>query len=218
MTNRKETEEVSVRVAPKMKTPLKKIPTPVLTMHPRRERTPLRLAFSTPKVLSRAEGQAIAALAAVVAVVMIAQGSIRSEPPALTAHVTESGRAEMGLEHAKPVTLSIALTVNGPRGVADIRHDALETVRVSLPSTWVRREVKGAPLSAVTAEDATFGFARWHIPPGVLISFDIAPPASLVLHHPSSIPAEIELTRVDLAQGSVERDIVLVQEGSQVLW
>jgi len=162
--------------------------------------------------------QAIAATAAIFAVVAIAQGSIRSGIPALTAQVTQGEKVEIGLEHTKPVTLSLALTVNGRKGVADIRHDALETVHLSLPSSWVRREVKGVPLSAVTSESPIFGFTRWSLPPGALVSFDIVPPSTLLLHHPTSIPAEIELTRVNLAKGTVEKDIILVQDGSVALW
>jgi hypothetical protein len=102
--------------------------------------------------------------------------------------------------------------------VADLHHDALETIAVSLPSSWARREVAGVPLSEVLADAPTFGFTRWHIPPGALVSFDITPPPTILLHSPSGIPAEIRLTRVNLETQEVERGVVLVQEGSVELW
>jgi len=223
VTHTEETQEVPVHAPARTikKIPMKEVKKPgtILSMQP--VSTPIKTKgydFSLPKALSRIEGQAVAAVAAIIAVVAIAQGTIRSETPVLTAQVTQGEKTEIGLEHSKPITLSLALTVNGRKGVADIRHDALETAHLSLPSSWVRREVKGVPLSAVTAEEPIFGFTRWALPPGALVSFDIVPPATLVLHHPTNIPAEIELTRVNLANGTVEKDIVLVQDGSVVLW
>lgn len=168
---------------------------------------------------------AFAAVAAVIAIVALSQGVLRDGSSPLTAALlpdtspaADEARAEIGLEHAKPVTLSLALTTNGPRGVADLRHDALETIFISLPSSWTKREVGGVPLSAVQADSPVFGFTRWRIPPNALVSFDIIPPQTILLHNPSGIPAEIDLTRVDLAKNSVERDIILIQKGSAVLW
>lgn len=171
-----------------------------------------------------------AAVAAIVAVVVLSQGALREGAPSLLAElisnnatVTPSGTlmnrsAEIGLEHTKPVTLTLSFTTNGSKGVADIRHDALETVYVSLPSSWIRREVGGVPLAAVTADPPSLGFTRWSLPSGAVVSFDVTPPSTILLHNPSGIPAEVELTRVDLAKNSVERDIILVQEGSTLLW
>lgn len=165
-----------------------------------------------------------------VAVVTISQGSIRRLTPALTASVTggesdfaPSGatpdrRVEIGLEHTKPVTLSLAFTTQFNKGVADFSHDALETIAVSVPSAWMRREVKGVPLLAVTSDQSTFGFTRWHIPPGALVSFDITPPSAILLHNPSGVPAEIRLTRVNLTTQKAERDVVLVKDGTVELW
>lgn len=161
---------------------------------------------------------AAAAVAAIVAVVVLSQGALRDGASSLTAALIPGERAEIGLEHTKPVTLSLSFTTNGTNGVMDIRHDALETVYLSLPSTWIRREVGGVPLTAVTADPPVFGFTRWSMPAGALVSFDVTPPSTILLHNPSGIPADIRLTRVDLEQNAVERDILLVQEGSILLW
>lgn len=165
---------------------------------------------------------AVAAIAAVVAVVMLSQSALSDGSPLLTAsligNAADGPRVEIGLEHDKPVTVSLSLTENGPTGVADIRHDALETIHVSLPSSWIRREVGGVPLAAVTADAPALGFTRWSIPAGATVSFTATPPSSILLHNPSGIPAEIELTRVDLNKNAVDRNIILIQEGSALLW
>ncbi len=161
---------------------------------------------------------ATAAVAAIIAVVVLSQGALKDGALSLTAELIPGERVEIGVEHTKPVTLSLSFTTNGSKGVADIRHDALETVRVSLPSAWTRREVGGVPLAAVAADEPAFGFTRWSLPAGAVVSFDVTPPARILLHNPSGIPTEVELTRVNLDQNTVERDIVLIQEGSALLW
>lgn len=171
-----------------------------------------------------------AAVAAIIAVVVLSQGALREGAPSLLAELISNSStiipsgtlmnrsAEIGLEHTKPVTLTLSFTTNGSKGVADIRHDALETIHVSLPSSWIRREVGGVPLAAVASDEPALGFTRWSVPTGAVVSFDITPPSTILLHNPSGIPTEVELTRVDLAKNSVERDIILVQEGSTLLW
>ncbi|HBH20218.1 MAG TPA: hypothetical protein DEB30_05100 [Candidatus Peribacter riflensis] len=161
---------------------------------------------------------AVAALTAIVAVVAVSQGALRGDAPTLTAQVTTGERSEIGLEHQKPVSLALSLTTNGAKGVADMRHDALETIAVSVPSSWSKREVGGVPFAAVTMDPPTFGFTRYHLPPGAIVSFDLTPPATILLHNPSGVSAEVRLTRVDLEKDTVERDIILVQEGSTLLW
>gem|GEM_PF-994160 len=206
-------QESSVRVhrAPKQK---KKNSSPAPTPAP---------VVSSP-VSPRATGwheftlHATAAVAAIVAVVVLSQGALKKGAPSLTAALLPGERVEIALEHTKPVTLSLSFTTNGLKGVADIRHDALETVHVSLPSAWTRREVGGVPLAAVTADEPAFGFTRWSLPAGAVVSFDVTPPSKILLHNPSGIPTEVELTRVNLDKNTVERDIILIQEGSALLW
>ncbi|MDO8468578.1 MAG: hypothetical protein Q7S29_02365 [Candidatus Peribacter sp.] len=206
----KQESAVRVRFVPHKKkraAPPPVTPAPVLTAIPLQETG--RQGFTL---------HAAAAVAAIVAVVVLSQGALKDGASSLTASLIVGERIEIGLEHTKPVTLSLSFTTNGAKGVMDIRHDALETVYVSLPSTWTKREVGGVPLTAVTSDPPSFGFTRWSVPAGALVSFDVTPPATILLHNPSGIPAEIRLTRVDLTKNAVERDIILVQEGSALLW
>ena len=205
-------QESAVRVH---RAPQKKKRAATLSLTPEPALTALPLQTSSRQGFTL---HAAAAIAAIVAVVMLSQGALRDGAPSLTAQLLPGERAEIGLEHTKPVTLSLSFTTNGTQGVADVRHDALETVYLSLPSSWTKREVGGVPLTSVTSDPPYFGFTRWSIPAGALVSFDITPPQTILLHNPSGIPTEVELTRVDLAKNVVERDIILIQDGSTLLW
>jgi hypothetical protein len=98
-------------------------------------------------------------------------------------------------------------------------HDAAETIYVSVPSDWSRREVKGASLADVIADQPTFGFTRWHLPPGTTISFALRrPPASILFHNPSGVPVQVRLTRVDIEEKTIDRMNILVKDAPVNLW
>lgn len=159
----------------------------------------------------------IAAIAAVVAVFAVAQGT--RHPSSLTADLTNSAKVDMGVEHTRPFSLSLSLSTNTSSGIADVTHDATETIFLSVPSSWLRREVRGATLSSVQTDPSTFGYTRWHLPPHAVISFAIlAPPSRILLHNPSGVPLQVRLTRVNLQTNQAERDNILIQEASVELW
>ncbi len=161
----------------------------------------------------------IAALAAVIAVVVFSQGTIRSGLPGLTANVSPQARAEIGVEHVRPLSLSLTVSTNGKSGVVDLGHDGSGTAYLSLPSSWMRREVRGTTLAAVVADPPTFGFTRWAIPAGSTVSFAVpVAPETILLHNPSGVPLQIKLTRVDLVTQEVERDVILIQDATTELW
>jgi hypothetical protein len=90
---------------------------------------------------------------------------------------------------------------------------------LSVPSTWVRREVKNAPIHTVTSEAPSLGFTRWKLPARAGISFRIPDaPDSMILHNPSEVQMKLDLVQVDLLTEEVERDILLIQEDTVKLW
>jgi len=161
----------------------------------------------------------IAALAAVIAVVVLAQGTIRGDSLDVTAQVNPQTRVEIGVEHVRPLTLSLTISTNGKNGIADISHDGTGTAYLSLPSSWTRREVRGTSLSTVIADPPTFGYTRWAIPAGATVSYAVpVAPSTILLHNPSGVPLQVKLTRVDLQTQNVERDVILVQDATTELW
>ena len=161
----------------------------------------------------------IAAIAAIVAVIAVSQGVFRVSPGSFLAQLSPKESVEIGVEHTQPMSLSLSVTTEREAGIADISHDAKEAVFLSVPSTWIRREVRGAALSAVTSETPTFGFTRWQLPAGSVISFALpASPSAILLHNPSGVSLQVKVTRVDLEKKTVDRNIVLVKDTSVELW
>jgi len=127
--------------------------------------------------------------------------------------------AEMGVEHTQPLSITLEMSARQGKALLFVTHEGEEeTVYVSLPESWTRREVHSVPLHSVVSESA-FGFRRWRFPAGASVSFSVpAVPTTFFLHNPSTIPLKVTTVRVDLETESVERDVVLVQESPVQLW
>lgn len=123
--------------------------------------------------------------------------------------------AELGVEHTESLGLTMELSALHGKGIAEISHDGKETVFVSVPQDWTKREVRNVPISSVTSDPPSLGFARWHIPSGARISFTVpSAPSKIILHHPSDTPLKVDITRVNLDADTVDRDVILVQGAS----
>jgi len=131
----------------------------------------------------------------------------------------ETVRAEMGVEHTQSLSLMMDISALQGLGLLDLSHEGEETILISLPSLWQRKEVRNVPLSEVTEESTSFGFTRWKFPQGASVTFAIPEyPDSLLLHNPSGVPLKVNITRVDLDRSTVEKDVVLIQESTVSLW
>lgn len=90
---------------------------------------------------------------------------------------------------------------------------------LSLPEPWRRREVRRATLEEVAATETGLGFIRWMLPPGATLSLSVAEsPKHLTLHHPSPALLKVRLSRVDLENNVVVRDMILVQGKEANMW
>lgn len=134
-------------------------------------------------------------------------GSLRDHP------------ASIAIEHSMPLDLSFDISVRSGQALIELRHKGRESISLSVPSDWERREVWNAPLRDITADPSSFGFTRWHLPPDTGISF-LAPaaPTTLVLHNPTEELLTIDLTHINLDTAELTKDVVLVQGPRQVLW
>ena len=137
----------------------------------------------------------------------------------VTDEVNEPVIAEMGVEHALPLSLSMEISSLQGVGLLDITHEGEETIFISLPMSWSRKEVRGVSLSSVREETSSFGFTRWRFPEGASVTFGLPKyPDSLLLHNPSEVSLKINVTQVNLNEGTVTHDIILVQESPVALW
>lgn len=127
---------------------------------------------------------------------------------------------DLGVEHTSPITFGIDVSALNDMAIIELTHkEGEETIAVSVPETWVRREVRNATIEEVTADSSAFGFTRWQLPSGAILSFRVPrTPEKIILHNPSQMPMKVEIARVDLEKESVEKDIVLIQEASAELW
>ena len=126
---------------------------------------------------------------------------------------------EIGIEHNEPLSVSIEASEMKGKGLLEIEQSGAEEILLSLPSDWIRKEVRNASIKDVTFETASLGFKRWHMPAGASILFELPKfPSSLIIHNPSKVTVKVSLTKVDMESGLVENEVVLVQEGPVKLW
>lgn len=127
----------------------------------------------------------------------------------------------IGVEHEAPLTIEFrfAMKENIPVGLVELAHEGRETIYVSLPETWERREVRGRTLAETPSDEPSFGFTRWHMPEGATLSFRVpAMPRTLDIHNPSGVPVKIRVAKVDLTTGVVERNVMLVKDTPVEIW
>lgn len=137
--------------------------------------------------------------------------------------------AEIAVEHDDATTLTILQSSGKNDGIVEL-SGAGDDMLISVPSEWERREVRGAELSAVTADDPSFaaeetaegrtdmGFTRWHVPAGVTLSFHVRGSPALAIRHPSQSPLLVVAKRVDVRTGEVREKNVLIKERGARLW
>jgi hypothetical protein len=126
---------------------------------------------------------------------------------------------EMAIEHTEPGELAIDVSTLHGVGLLEITTSGSGAYSVSLPATWLRGEVRDAPLSSIVSEPPTLGFTRWTIPGEATVAFRLREvPSGMLLHHPSTHALKVTLTRVNLETEVVERNVILVQEGTTTLW
>ncbi len=159
---------------------------------------------------------AAAAGVGMVAIVILTIASVSS--PSLASRLQRSV-VDIGIEHQKPLTLSMEVGVQHTGANVEFFSESDETILISVPSNWVRREVKNAPIDTVSAEPPSLGFTRWTLPPRAGISFRLSEaPESLILHNPTEVQMMLNLARVDLPTNTVNKDVILIQGNTQRLW
>ena len=149
---------------------------------------------------------------------LIVLGMSSVGPASLTGNVI-GDVADIGIEHNEPLSLFLEIGVLDDMAAIEFFSESSETILISVPSAWVRREVKNAPIHTVTSEPPSLGFTRWTLPPRAGISFKTADaPDSIVLHNPSKVQMKLQFAHVDLATETVEKDVLLIQGDTVRLW
>jgi len=128
--------------------------------------------------------------------------------------------ATIGIEHDRPLQLSVLIARKERAGYASFVNQSDETIHLSVPSLWMRSEVTGVPLAQVTSDIPVFGFTRWTLPAhaGIKMLLPQAP-ESLFFDSVSSSTAAIDLQTINLTNLTADSRVVLLQKQLLVnLW
>jgi hypothetical protein len=149
----------------------------------------------------------------VIAVLFLAHRALPPQPD------TVVRVADIGLEHAGALRLSVTASRDARPGFLEISHDGKETAFLSVPADWELREVRNAELASIPADPPSFGFRRWKVPGGAVLSFVIpAPSDGILLHNPSKFPVEVRTTLVHMRTQKIETETMLMKDNPLRLW
>jgi hypothetical protein len=124
----------------------------------------------------------------------------------------------IGIHHDGNAAVTLTKSVGTRPQLIDIGNDGAGTVRISLPASWERGEIRGAALASIVADEAMYGERRWHIPAGATLSFRNAlPPRSWTIRNPSGLPLRLRIVTADMEAGTVEREVYLLAEEPVVI-
>lgn len=132
----------------------------------------------------------------------------------------ESVPSTIGLEHDSPLSLSVLVAKKPGAGYVSMTNESNETIHISVPSSWTRTEVTGAPLADVSSDIPVFGFTRWKLPgkTGIKMLLPETPDA-IFFDSVSEATTAVDLKTIDLETSQVSNRVVLVQKQSLVeLW
>lgn len=142
----------------------------------------------------------------------------------LTIHADRQGSqadrpqtAQIAVEHDAAATLKVVQSAGKAAGIVEFAAEG-SIVLLSVPSSWQRRDVRGAALTAVTADAPALGFTRWRLPANVTVSFRIDGSPSLTVRNASPTPLLVLGKRVDVVDGRIAEKSVLLQEGEVRMW
>lgn len=127
------------------------------------------------------------------------------------------GETDIAIEHTAPVTLRISRLRGSGANVFDVGFSGSGTIALHLPASWIRQEVRGAPIASVTHEPQAWDFVRWTLPAGATVRFDTPDPGRVTLHNPSGIPVTVRTTTVSAATNAKDDDATIVTDDPYTL-
>ena len=120
---------------------------------------------------------------------------------------------DIGVEHTGAAAFTFTHTVNDPPLLIDVKNEGKETAYVSLPAIWERKEVRGAKLSQIEADEPAFDYRRWHIPAGATLSFRSKETWNgILVHNASEGPLQLSVVAVDLLHNTSAREAYLLSD------
>lgn len=128
--------------------------------------------------------------------------------------------ATVGLDHSSPLALSFVIARKELAGYVNITNDSPDPIRVSLPSTWQRVEVRGAALTDFPADIPAPDVVRWTIPGRAGIRLVLsAVPSSVHFDSVAASSAAVTVKSIDLTTEQIRTNVLLLKERATTgLW
>lgn len=131
---------------------------------------------------------------------------------------TKPGTVDIAVQAPEATAVTFTVASKGSVRLIDVTHSSTKPIALSAPASWTRGEVRDAPITDVTHEEASLGYVRWRLPPRATVSFRTNEPfIALRVHNPNAIPLTARLTAVDLVTSVTYTDATLLQDASGVL-
>lgn len=162
----------------------------------------------------------IIALCALIGLLGVGWDAIRAQVQPFAASFTQPTLENMAIEHEQPASILLEYTTKSGSALLQIRQESTdETLFIHLPDTWERKEVRGAPVSAIGQGESTFESTKWPLSPGVQLQFWIPQaPQNILLHNPSGIGLKVSIIQFDFASNRLEQNVLLLQNDATTLW
>ncbi|MBI1812715.1 hypothetical protein HYR82_02955 [Candidatus Peregrinibacteria bacterium] len=133
--------------------------------------------------------------------------------------MTPASPLTITFEHARPLTVTMAVTRGGTRGIVDVRQTTESGAHVTLPSSWTLREMRGGSVDRLRKDHPTHTTTRWSLPPEATASFWIPEqPSHLALRNASASRLEVIVRSIDLEKNQATEEHVFVTETLQEIW
>ncbi len=132
-----------------------------------------------------------------------------------TSHATQ-----IGLEYDAPMKVEMLFARKNGAGYLSISNPTSRPLNISVPDSWRRTEVRGAPLTDFTSQPPEFGFRRWTMPAETGMSMILPTvPDDILFMSPSEPTAAITVRSVDVLSGEQFINVVLLNKQVETaLW
>ncbi|MSR87526.1 hypothetical protein EXS70_05185 [Candidatus Peribacteria bacterium] len=126
---------------------------------------------------------------------------------------------ELTVQHKGQLSFAIRQSTGKRDGIVEIQTQGTETGAITLPSSWQRREVRGAPLGRIVMQLSGADRTRWLLPPGVTLSLRVEEAPPLRIQNVSDTPLFVTSKRINVVTGKVDtRSILISRNGMTTLW
>lgn len=120
---------------------------------------------------------------------------------------------DIGIEHAQPLSLRLVAGLVKQNTFVEITNEGEESIKISVPTSWERAEVRDAALKDVLSEPSSFGFTRWTFPPKSTVSFrSPGIHTRFLVHNPSAVSIKIDFVTVDIEGNQAETKVILLKD------